>query len=206
MTLNDYIQQHILPQYDHFDPAHRRDHALAVMERSLQMAKHYAEVDERLVLMAAACHDIGLCAGREVHHLESGRIIRADHQLAAWFTPQEIEIIAQAAEDHRASAKSKPRSIYGMIVAEADRIIVPHTVIKRALLYGLDHYLELSRPQQYERMVQHLHKKYGEGGYLQLWLPESPNAEPLKQLREIIKQPERMQQIFDDIMKDIQNP
>ena len=50
-------------------------------------------------------------------------MIRADRQLAAWFTPQEIEIIAQAAEDHRASAKSKPRSIYGMIVAEADRII-----------------------------------------------------------------------------------
>ena len=63
MTLNDYIAQQILPQYDHFDPAHRRDHALAVIERSLQMAKHYAEVDERLVLVAAACHDIGLCAG-----------------------------------------------------------------------------------------------------------------------------------------------
>ena len=164
MTLNDYIAQQILPQYDHFDPAHRRDHALAVIERSLQMAKHYAEVDEQLVLVAAACHDIGLCAGREFHHLESGKLIRADRQLATWFTPQEIELIAQAAEDHRASAKSKPRSIYGMIVAEADRIIVPHTVLKRAVQYGLEYYPELSRTEQYDRMMQHVTKKYGEGG------------------------------------------
>lgn len=205
MILNDYIAQQILPQYDHFDPAHRRDHALAVIERSLQMAKHYAEVDERLVLVAAACHDIGLCAGREFHHLESGKLIRADRQLATWFTPQEIELIAQAAEDHRASAKSKPRSIYGMIVAEADRIIVPHTVLKRAVQYGLEYYPELSRTEQYDRMMQHVTKKYGEGGYLHLWLPESPNAEPLKQLRQMIKQPQLMQQTFEQIMAELQS-
>ena len=119
-----YIEQEILPRYDHFDAAHQRNHADEVIDRSLALAKHY-DVDENMVYTIAAYHDTGLCEGRDTHHLVSGRIIREDKKLRDWFDEDQIETMAQAAEDHRASSGHEPRSIYGKIVAEADRLISP---------------------------------------------------------------------------------
>lgn len=199
MNLHDYIAQHILPCYAHFDAAHRLDHVESVMKRSVEMAQHYPQVNVILVEVAAAYHDLGLCEGREHHHLVSGRIVRSDVQLRQWFTEEEIEIIAQAAEDHRASAHHPPRSIYGCIVAEADRQINPDTVIRRTLLYGLDHYPALTKEDHYQRVRVHLKEKYGKKGYLKLYLPESPNVTPLKELRTIIENEAQLRQKFEEV-------
>jgi uncharacterized protein len=40
----------------------------------------------------------------------------------------------EAVEDHRASSSRQPRSIYGKIVAEADRDIDTHEIFLRAIL------------------------------------------------------------------------
>lgn len=106
-------------------------------------------------------------------------------------------MIAGAAEDHRASADRAPRTIYGMIVAEADRLIDPLVSMRRAVQYGLANYPELTRERHYQRMVAHLHEKYAEGGYLHLWLPESPNAAPLAELRRMMADEPLMRQTFD---------
>lgn len=204
MTLQDYLHKHILPRYAHFDAAHRLDHVESVMERSAEMAKHYPEADPTLVMVAAAYHDLGLCEGRERHHLVSGRIVREDEQLRQWFTPEEIETIAQAAEDHRASADHRPRSIYGLIVAEADRLIDVDTAVRRCLQYGIAHYPELTREQHYSRAHDHLIRKYGENGYLKLYLPESPNAAPLQALRRLIKDEEGLRRKFDEVWSGLQ--
>ena len=113
--------------------------------------------------------------------------------------------MADAAEDHRASAKHEPRTIYGRIVAEADRFIDPETIVRRTIQYGLDHYPELSKEQQYDRMMQHLHEKYGRNGYLKLWLPESPNAAKLEILRQMIDEKAEINVIFQDVFKNIKN-
>lgn len=197
MTLHDYIYQHIVPQYDNFDAAHQRNHVLSVIDRSMQLATHYPEIDKRIVLVAAACHDLGLCGDRKVHHLTSGRMIRADEHLRQWFSEDEIETIACAAEDHRASSTHAPRSLYGMIVAEADRLIDPETVLLRTVQYGLSHYPDMTREEQYKRMRDHVVEKYGEQGYMHLWLPESPNAAPLEELRQIISHEDVLRQIFN---------
>ena len=75
-TIIAYVEQEILPRYDHFDAAHQRNHADEVIERSLDLAKHY-DVDENMVYAIAAYHDTGLCEGRDTHHLVSGRMICA---------------------------------------------------------------------------------------------------------------------------------
>lgn len=49
MNLHDYIAQHILPCYAHFDAAHRLDHVESVMKRSVEMAQHYPQVNVILV-------------------------------------------------------------------------------------------------------------------------------------------------------------
>ena len=194
--LQAYIEAEILPRYDAFDKAHRRTHVERVIRDALALAAFYP-VDRDMVYVAAAYHDTGLCEGREVHHLVSGRIIREDPVLPRWFSPEQIETVAQAAEDHRASLKNAPRSIYGRIIAEADRQIEPETIIRRTVQYGLAHYPEIDREGHWERTLEHLHEKYAEGGYLRLWIPESPNAEKLAQLRRMIADEALLRTLFE---------
>ena len=190
-----YIENEIIPRYDHFDAAHQRDHVNMVIQQSLEIAEHL-DVDLNMVYVIAAYHDTGLCEGRERHHEVSAQIIKADENLRKWFTEEQIQTMADAAEDHRASAKHEPRTIYGRIVAEADRFIDPETIVRRTIQYGLDHYSELSKKQQYDRMMQHLHEKYGRNGYLKLWFPESPNAARLEKLRQMIDEETEIKKIF----------
>ena len=192
-----YIEQEILPRYDHFDAAHQRNHAEEVIERSLALAEHY-DVDVNMVYAIAAYHDTGLCEGRDTHHLVSGRIIREDTKLHEWFDDDQIETMAQAAEDHRASSGHEPRSIYGKIVAEADRLISPEKVIRRTIQFSLDHHPELDKEGQYQRFREHLLEKYSDTGYLRLWIPESNNAARLEELRAIIRDENAMREAFEN--------
>lgn len=200
-SLHNYIYQEVIPRYAAFDKAHREDHALTVIDRALSMGRQY-DIDEEMLLTAAACHDLGLAVDRKTHHLESGRIIREDKRLSEWFSSGQIETIAQAAEDHRASAKKPPRSIYGRLVAEADRLIVPETILRRTVQFGLSNYPELDKEGHWTRMLEHLHEKYAEGGYLHLLIPGSPNEAPLKRLREMIKDEARLRILFESVFTE----
>lgn len=195
-TLRQYIEENILPRYNDFDKAHRQDHVQMVISQSLELANRL-DVNVDMVYAIAAYHDTGLCEGRDHHHEVSARIIRADCALRQWFTEEQIDTMADAAEDHRASSGHEPRSIYGRIVAEADRFIDADTIIRRTIQYGIDHYPELDCEEHYQRMVMHLREKYGCGGYLHLWFDDSPNAQRLKHLQDIIDDESALRQLFN---------
>lgn len=142
--LREYIEINILPQYATFDKAHRLNHAEKVIEESMKLAQYY-EVEPAMVYTIAAYHDLGLCEGREFHHLISGKILAADEKLRKWFSEAQLQTMKEAVEDHRASNKQAPRSMYGKIVAEADRIINPEVSLRRAIQYGLSNYPEIGR-------------------------------------------------------------
>ena len=199
--LQEYIEQYIIPRYDGFDKAHQRDHVLMVIQQSLELAEKLG-VDADMAYTIAAYHDTGLCEGREHHHEVSARIIRADQALRQWFTAEQISIMADAAEDHRASSGHEPRTVYGRIVAEADRFIDADTIILRTIQYGIDHYPELDREGHYQRMLSHLHEKYGRNGYLHLWFDDSPNAQRLRQLQDIIDDEATLHQLFDSFFPE----
>lgn len=194
-----FVEEEIIPRYDDFDAGHDRSHVKTVISQSLDLAKHYPEVNRCMLLVAAAYHDLGLAFGREQHHIHSARIVREDIRLCRWFNQEEIEMIADAAEDHRASSDHAPRTIYGRIVAEADRIIDSNTIVRRALQYGLKHNPGLDREGQYSRLVEHMHEKYDYGGYLQLWIPESDNASRLEEFRQTLADQEAFRRLFDTI-------
>ena len=200
-ALRQYIEDEIIPRYRHFDKGHSEEHVRTVISQALELSCHY-DVDVNMIYAAAAYHDTGICEGRELHHIVSGSIIREDAQLLRWFSPEQVEAVAQAAEDHRASGKGEPRSIYGRIIAEADRDIVPMKIIRRTIQFGLDHYPELDREGHWQRTLEHLHEKYAEGGYLKLWIPESPNRARLEQLRGIIRDTEQLRTLFDSIFDE----
>lgn len=240
----DYVEESVLPAYDSFDSAHKRDHALTVISQAMKLLDTMPEgwtsgngsckatdcgegcgtakgslamtpdgpasqdaqrPDREMLFVAAACHDLGLRYGRENHHLDSGKIIRNTPKLREWFGEEQVEIIAQAAEDHRASSKTAPRSIYGMIVAEADRVIDTDIIIIRCLQFGFKHYPQLERDGHIDRAVEHLKEKYGRGGYLRLWIPWSDNARRLEDLQNLIADTPRLRlrtaELYDSLAK-----
>lgn len=212
--LERYIFEEIVPKYADFDSAHREDHALTVIKEAMCLAdglESWIEnqespesvwnepLDRDMLFTAAACHDLGLVNGREQHHMDSGKIIRNDDNLRRWFSEAQIEVIAQAAEDHRASSKDAPRSIYGMIVAEADRIIDGETIIRRTIQFGFKHYPGFAREEHIQRAVDHLREKYGRGGYLKLWVPWSENSKRLSDLQDIIADAEAVLKVTSEM-------
>lgn len=200
-ALQEYIEQHIIPLYAAFDKAHNLSHVDAVIERSLVLARQYNACAD-MVYTIAAYHDLGLSKGREFHHIVSGEILTADETLRQWFTPEQIDTMREAVEDHRASTDHTPRSIYGCIVAEADRQIDPDTTLRRTVQYGLKHLSTSDREEHYKRFCHHLQEKYAEGGYLRIWLPESDNAMRLQELRGVIADTVALRQLFDKIFDE----
>ena len=183
--LEQYIEQTILPQYEAFDGGHKRDHAEAVICESLKLAREHG-ADEQMAYVIAAYHDLGLRFDRETHHIRSGEILMADTNLRRWFTEDQLLTMRDAVEDHRASSKNPPRTIYGAIVAEADRQIIPETVIARTMAYSAKLYPDGGFETLYARSREHLLEKYAEGGYMRLWLNSERNTKSLKELRALI--------------------
>ena len=194
-----FVEREIVPRYDSFDAGHNRDHVHTVISQAMTLAQYYSEVDRCLLLVAAAYHDLGLINGREHHHTDSASIIREDSRLRQWFSEDEINTITDAAEDHRASSDHEPRTIYGRIVAEADRIIDTNTIVRRALQYGMKHQPGLDREAQYNRLMDHMREKYDYGGYLKLWIPQSDNAKRLEEFRKTLADETAFRRLFDTI-------
>ena len=194
--LQAYLETAVLPRYETFDAAHRTDHVRTVIAQSLRLAARY-DVDLDMVCTIAAYHDVGLSDGRERHHLRSGELLAADPALRRWFSEEQIAVMREAVEDHRASSGHEPRTVYGRIVAEADRCIDADTVVRRTVQYGLDRYPALTRDEHFDRCREHLLRKYADGGYLRLWIPFSDNARRLEELRAVIRDGEALRRLFD---------
>lgn len=197
-----FVETQILPRYTHFDKAHNLTHVNSVIKRSVDMARQMG-ADINMAYVIAAYHDLGLEGPRAIHHLTSRRILSSDARLRKWFTPEQIHIMSEAVEDHRASASHAPRSLYGKIVAEADRDITTDNVIRRTIQFGKSKHSELSREQQWQRFRQHMESKYSRNGYIKLWLHGTENERNLNTLRQIIDNPAQLKAHFDRIYDTI---
>ena len=47
-----------------------------------------------------------------------------------------------------------------------------------------------------------MHNKYSKDGYIRLWIPGSPNAKKLSELRNLIEQPDKLREAFDQIFAE----
>lgn len=196
LDLVEFVETNILPKYTEFDSAHNLEHVTRVIRNALELVRQTG-ADINMVYVIAAYHDLGMSGPRAVHHITGGKILAADARLKRWFSPEQIKIMKEAVEDHRASASHAPRSLYGKIIAEADRDIIPEVVFRRTIDYGLANYPELDREQQWQRFLQHMQEKYSAEGYIRLWIPGSQNERRLAELRAIIASPTLLRQHFD---------
>lgn len=201
LDLVEFIETNILPQYAAFDKAHDLTHVTRVIRRSLELVRTTG-ADINMVYTIAAYHDIGMSGPRAIHHLTGGKILAADARLKRWFSAEQIKIMREAIEDHRASASHAPRSIYGKIVAEADRDLEPEVVFRRTVQFGLSNYPELDREEQWQRFREHMDNKYSSHGYIKLWIMGSPNEQKLKALRNTIANPVELRKVFDRLYEE----
>ncbi len=115
LEIMTFIEQQILPRYNAFGKSHGLGHVQRVIKNSLALAAATG-ADVNMVYVIAAYHDLGMEGPRAIHHITSGKILMADGRLKKWFSPEQLKIMKEAVEDHRASCSRTPRSIYGKIV------------------------------------------------------------------------------------------
>lgn len=205
LDLVEFVETNILPQYAQFDSAHNMEHVTRVIRNALALVPRTG-ADINMVYVIAAYHDLGMSGPRAIHHLTGGKILATDARLKRWFSAEQIKVMKEAVEDHRASASHAPRSLYGKIIAEADRDIIPEVVFMRAIDFGLANYPKLDYEHQWLRFNEHMQQKYSAEGYIRLWIPGSQNEKRLAELRAIIASPTLLRQHFDRLFKVRQPP
>ena len=202
LEIMEFVERQILPRYNAFGESHGLRHVTRVIKHSLRLAD-VTGADIDMVYVIAAYHDLGMEGPRAIHHLTSGKILMADARLKRWFNADQLKVMKEAVEDHRASSSRQPRSIYGKIVAEADRDIDVHEIFLRAIQYGKENDPDKTVEEHWERFAQHMDEKYSNNGYIKLWIPNSPNEKALKELRNIIEDKKLLRKAFDDIWKEM---
>ncbi|MBO5187583.1 MAG: HD domain-containing protein [Prevotella sp.] len=198
LDLVEFIEKNILPMYAEFDKAHNMEHVTRVIRRSIDLARATG-ANINMVYAIAAYHDVGLSGPRAIHHITGGRMLMRDARLKRWFSAEQIKIMKEAVEDHRASASHAPRSLYGKIVAEADRDLDSEMVFRRTIQFGISNYPELDKEHQWMRFKEHLDSKYSVHGYIKLWVPGSDNEKKLNVLRSYIASPAELRKAFERI-------
>lgn len=198
LDLVEFIEKNILPMYAEFDKAHNMEHVTRVIRRSIDLARATG-ANINMVYAIAAYHDVGLSGPRAIHHITGGRMLMRDARLKRWFSAEQIKIMKEAVEDHRASASHAPRSLYGKIVAEADRDLDSEMVFRRTIQFGISNYPELDKEHQWMRFKKHLDSKYSVHGYIKLWVPGSDNEKKLNVLRSYIASPAELRKAFERI-------
>ena len=207
--IKNYIQTEIKPIYKNFDKAHNISHFNFVtkncVEYSEELIKKGLEINKEIAYVVGAMHDIGILRGREGHAKASGEIVRQDKKLNEFYSGDEIELIAQAVEDHSSHLDYEPRSIYGKIVADADRNNTKYLVFSRPIKFGLKHEKDNTREMHIERVFDFVKEKFGRNGYVKYWLDIPQTKKEQKQVWDLLDDEEKCKLyiagIFDEITR-----
>ena len=156
-----YLEDNISIENNKNDSGHNMDHINYVLRRSLLFAKQVKDINLNMVYTIAYYHDIAHHLDAKNHEVLSAEILRNDKNLLNWFTKEEINIMAEAVEDHRASSDTEPRTVYGKIVSSADRNTKLDEPFKRTYAYRLKHSPDISLEDLIKESQSHLQNKFG---------------------------------------------
>lgn len=199
LELMTFIETHILPQYNAIDKAEGLQPIMRAISRSLVLAKAVA-ADANMAYVVAAYHDLGMSGPKAIHHLTGGKILSKDMRLRRWFSQEQLRVMKEAVEDHRATMSHAPRSIYGSIIAEAVRDFEPSSVFKNSVVNLLKQHPDASQNMLFGLFKKHLKEKYAESGYIKLWIQNSQNERDLKQIRTMLTNEALLQKAFQEAL------
>lgn len=163
--LKNYIEANVLPVYKNNEQGHGIKHIEYVVRRSLNFASQVQGINLDIVYTVACYHDVGHYIDAKNHEKVSADIFMKDEGIKAFFTPEQITIIFEAIQDHRASGEGDPRSIYGKIVSSADRRTDLDDIMRTMYTYRLKHSPDISIQENIEEAYLHISRKFAYGGY-----------------------------------------
>lgn len=190
--LQDYIENSLFPEYEKNEKGHGIAHIKYVIKRSFQLVEENSlDVNLDMVYTIAAYHDIGHHIDPKNHEIISADIMSKDKNLFKFFSENELTIIKEAIEDHRASAKEEPRTIYGRIVSSADRNNRIEDCLRRTYTYGKKLNPNATDEELFLRAYNVLVNKFGEAGYAKFYFKDTQYEKFLKDIRELLKDKEK---------------
>ena len=185
--LKKYIEENIFPEYNKNEKGHNIDHIKYVIDRSFELVReNNLDVNLDMVYTIASYHDIGHHIDSKTHEIISADIMYKDDNLRRFFNDEERLIIKEAIEDHRASSKGDPRTIYGRIVSSADRNNTVEACLKRTYTYGKKLDPNATDEALFLRAHDVLTKKFGEDGYAKFYFKDKKYEEFLKEIRSLL--------------------
>ena len=195
----NYVETKILPKYNKLG-GHTDKHIKQVIERSLRFYQQSPELNINMVYVVAAYHDLGRLIDNETHNIESAKLLRKDKFIKEHFSKREIDTMAEAIEDHRASLGHEPRSIYGKLVSSADRNTNIDDMLSRVYDYTKHLHPEMSEEEILEDARYHLRIKYSPDGYASktMYFNDPDFTDVLMKVKEITQSSE----IFSKAMRE----
>lgn len=205
--LKKYIEEKIFPSYKKNDLGHNLDHIKYVIDRSFELVvQNDLDVNLDMVYTIAAYHDIGHHIDSKNHEIISADIMSKDKNLKQFFTDEDLIVIKEAIEDHRASSKEDPRSIYGKIVSSADRNNTVEACLRRTYTYGKKLDPNATDEELFLRAHDVLTKKFGVDGYAKFYFKDSAYEKFLIELRQLLSDKElfinTQREYIKKLMKD----
>lgn len=202
-TLKKYIEGNIFPEYKKNDSAHNLNHINYVISRSFKFAKTVPNINFDMVYTIAAFHDIGHHINPKKHEIISAEIMSKDEYLKQFFSTEELTVIKEAIEDHRASSNHEPRSIYGKIVSTADRNNTVEDCLSRSYSYGKRLNPNVTDDELFNRAYEHLKLKFGKNGYAKFYFKDELYENFLEDIRKLLDNKDLFIQTQRDYIKKL---
>ena len=200
--LKGYIEQNIFPRYKLNDKGHQIEHIKYVINRCYKLSKNM-DVDNNMLYVIAAYHDIGYHVDYKNHEKISAQIMYNDTNLNKFFNDKNLIIMKETIEDHRASLNREPRSIYGKILSSADRNIDVDDSLKRIYLYSITHFDRNSEEETIEECYKHTLEKFGNDGYANFFAEDMEYNNYLKKLRNLLSNKKEFVERLKEIITKI---
>lgn len=202
--IKEYIETYLFPEYFKNEEGHGINHINYVIRRSFELIEqNNLDVNHNMVYVIAAYHDIGHHIDRKKHEQISADIMSKDEKLKEFFTDEELKIIKEAIEDHRASSEHEPRTIYGKIVSSADRNNTVEQCLERTYTYAKKQESHLNNRQMFERAYEVLNNKFGYNGYAKFYFKDKEYEDFLKDIRKLLEDKENFCKVQEEYLKSI---
>lgn len=201
-----HLMENVFPNYYLNDEGHGLSHIAYVLRRSVYFAKQameeYPDTNLEFVEIVAIYHDAGHHIDKKNHEKVSAEMLREDKGLEKFFTADEIELMAEAVEDHRASADHEPRSIYGKIVSTADRSNSIENCLERTYTYRRKNNPGTSDDEIFEESYKHLVQKFGPEGYAKFYFHDEEYEQFLREMRSLLSDKDKYIETQREFIKE----
>ncbi len=204
INLINYIENNIMGEYDLNDKGHNKNHINFVLKRAFEISENY-DINYNILYTCVSFHDIACHIDRENHEVLSAKRVYEDKFLNNYFNKDEMIIIKEAVEDHRASSLNIPRNIYGKILSSADRKVSIKEYFISSLFFGEPDINKVDMNKAINNSYDHAIKKFGKEGYAtnKFYVDDIRYKEFLNDLQYLIDNKEEFYKLAEIVFNEV---